>query len=317
MKTGLPDFPRIAVVGHLVYDEITLPDGQITSAPGGISYNIAALTGLMAQGRLLPVCEIGFDIKDLVFETFGFYEVFDKSAIKMTSLPNVVNQLVYDNQGNRAEWNSRRPPPLSLERVPDDIDALLLNFISGNDVTLEELKRFRGRFGGIIYCDFHSLALGHDRDGRRHYRKHPDWREYLSYVDIVQMNQAEFTTNVGSELKNIKKVAADCRTLHEAGPKTALITMGKDGVLLSMQSGDRTFHIPSLDVPAVVDTTGCGDTLAAAMIYHYIVSDDILQSAVKANRYAAAKATFSGLDGFRQIDQILGNIGEAPEPVRV
>ena len=317
MKTGIPDFPRIAVVGHLVYDEITLPGGQTTTAPGGISYNIAALTGLMAQGRLLPVCEIGFDIKDLVFETFGSYDVFDESTIKTTSLPNVVNRLVYDDQGNRDEWNSRRPRPLSLDKIPSDIDALLLNFISGNDVTLDELKRFRGRFGGIVYCDFHSLALGHDRARKRYYRKHPDWHEYLSRVDIVQMNKRELSTIVGRQPDNIKQIAADCRILHEAGPETALITMGKGGVLLSIQSGDQAFHIPSLNVPVVVDTTGCGDTLAAAMIYHYIISGDLLQSALKANRYAAAKATFTGLDGFRQIDDILGNISEATEPVRL
>lgn len=317
METGIPDFPRIAVVGHLVYDEITFPGGEATTALGGISYNIAALAALMAQGKILPVCEIGFDIKDLVFETFGSYEVFDKSAIKMTSLPNVVNRLVYDEKGNRDEWNSRRPPPLSLERVAGDIDALLLNFISGDDVALDELKRFRERFGGIIYCDFHSLALGHDRDGKRYYRKHPDWREYLSLVDMVQMNKAELVTLVGRQTENTGQVAADCRTLHQAGPETALITMGKGGILLSVKSGDQAFHIPSLDVPAVVDTTGCGDTLAAAMIYHYIVSGDLLQAAVKAIRYAAAKATFIGVDGFRRMDEILGNIGEAPEPVRL
>jgi hypothetical protein len=317
MKTGIVDSPRIAVAGHLVYDEITFPGGETTIALGGISYNIAALAALMAQGKIIPVCEIGLDIKDLVFGTFGSYEVFDKSAIKMTSLPNVINRLVYDNQGNRNEWNSRRPQPLLLEAIPDDIDALLLNFISGNDVTLEELRRFPGRFGGIVYCDFHSLALGHDQDGRRYHRRHPDWQEYLSHVDIIQMNLAELATIVGHDSGGKLQIAADCRILHQAGPETALITMGKDGVLLSNQSGDQAFHIPASDVPAVVDTTGCGDTLAAAMTYHYIVSGDLLRSAVKANRYAAAKATFSGVDGFLRMDEILGNIGEGPEPVRL
>lgn len=317
MKTEIPESPRIAVAGHLVYDEITFPDGETTTAPGGISYNIAALTAMMTGGRLFTVCEIGFDIKDLVSETFNSCEVLDKSAIRITSLPNVVNRLVYDKQGNRDEWNSRRPQPLSLDMIPDDIDALLLNFISGNDVTLDELKRFRQRFGGIVYCDFHSLALGHDRDGKRHYRKHPDWREYVSYVDMVQMNKAEFSTIVGRESEGNSQIAADCNILHEAGPQTALITLGKDGVLLSIHSGDQVYHIPSPDVPMVVDTTGCGDTLAAAMTHHYIISRDILQSAVMANRYATAKATFSGLDGFRRMDEILDHIGNATEPVRL
>lgn len=312
----MPDFPRIAIAGHLVYDEITLPDGETTTALGGISYNIAALTSIMAGGRLLTVCEIGVDIKVQVFETFKSYEVFDKSAIRITSLPNVVNRLVYDKQGYRDEWNSRRPKPLSLDGILDDIDALLLNFISGDDVTLDELNRFRKRFEGIVYCDFHSLALGRDRDGKRHYRKHPDWQDYLSYVDMVQMNKAELSTIVGHESAGKSQIAADCKILHEAGPETALITMGKDGVLLSTRSGRQVFDIPSLNV-LEVDTTGCGDTMAAAMIYNYIICGDILQSAVKANRYAAAKATFTGLDGYRRMDEILNVIGEATEPIRL
>ena len=316
MKTNVPDFPEIAVAGHLVCDEITLPDGETTTALGGISYNVAALTSIMAGGRLLTVCEIGLDIKVQVFETFESYEVFDKSAIRITSLPNVVNRLVYNKQGNRDEWNSRRPQPLSLDKIADDIDALLLNFISGDDVTLDELRRFRKRFGGIVYCDFHSLALGHDRDNKRHYRKHPGWHKYLSYVDMVQMNKAELSTIVGYESEEKSQIAADCRILHEAGPQTALITMGEDGVLLSTGSGRQVFHIPSMNVNEV-DSTGCGDTLAAAMIYYYLISGDLLQSALKANRYAAAKATFSGLEGFRRMDEILDYIGKAAEPVRL
>lgn len=316
VKTEIPESPRIAVAGHLVYDEITFADGETTKAPGGISYNIAALTAMMTGGRLLAICEIGVDIKDLVFEAFG-YEVFDKSAITITPLPNVVNRLVYDKQGNRDEWNSRRPQPLSLDMIPDDFDALLLNFISGNDVTLDELKRFRQRFGGIVYCDFHSLALGHDTDGKRNYRKHPDWREYLSYVDMVQMNRAELSTIIGRESEVNSQLAADCNILHDAGPQAALITLGKDGVLLSIQPGDQAYHIPSLDLPMVADTTGCGDTMAAAMTYHYIISCDILKSAVMANRYATAKATFSGLDGYKRMDEILDHIGNAAEPVRL
>ncbi len=316
MKTNIPDFPEIAIAGHLVYDERTLPCGETSTALGGISYNIAALMSIMAGGRLLTICEIGFDVEDKVFQTFGSYKVFDGSAIRITSLPNVVNQLVYDNQGNRDEWNSRRPLPLSLDGIADDIDALLLNFISGDDVTLDELRRFRKRFGGIVYCDYHSLSLGHGRDGKRYYRKHPDWHNYLSYVEIVQMNKTELSTIVGHQSEEKSQIAADCRIIHEAGPETVLITMGKEGVLLSIRSGRQVFHIPSLNV-IEVDSTGCGDTLAAIMMYQYVMSGDILQSALTANRYAAAKATFTGLDGFRRMDEILNGIGEAAEPVRL
>jgi sugar/nucleoside kinase (ribokinase family) len=134
---------------------------------------------------------------------------------------------------------------------------------------------------------------------------------------MVQMNKAEFATIVGRELEAVSEIARDCNVLHGAGPETALITLGEDGVLLSTQCGAQIFHIPALNLPRVVDTTGCGDTLAAAAIYRYILTGDLLQSAVVASRYAAAKATFSGLDGFRRMDEILNDIGHAAEPVRL
>ncbi len=317
MKMVISDFPRIAVTGHLVCDEIAFPDGGTTTALGGISYNIASLIAVMGGSRLLTVCEIGSDIKDLVFKTFGSRDVFDKSMIRITSLPNVVNRLVYDKEGNRDEWNSRRPQPLSLDGITDDIDAMLLNFISGDDVTLDELRRFRRRFGGIIYCDFHSLALGRERNGKRNYRKHPDWNKYLSCVDMVQMNIAEFATIVGQEPGGESRIAGDCRILHEAGPETVLITMGKKGALLSILSGRSAYYLPALKIPLEVDTTGCGDTMAAVMLYHYVMSGDLLQSAAKANRYAAAKATFTGLDGYERMDEILDEIAEIVEPIRL
>ena len=310
------DSPRLAVVGHLVCDRIVLPGGETTEALGGVSYNIAALTSLMKAGRLLPVCEVGEDIKSVLPETFGKSPVFDDSAVKYTSLPNVVNTLVYDSSGSRQEWNSRKPEPLSLVNIPENVDAVLFNFISGDDVTLDELEAFRKRFDGITYCDFHSLALGRSRAGKRFFRTHPRWREYLSPMDVVQMNLAEFAT-IADARGTMREAASRIGIVHENGPETVIITMGKGGFLLSENSGKEIYHVPAVQIPDEVDTTGCGDTLAAALIYHFTVSGDISQSAANANMHAAAKATFSGIDGFADIDRIISSLGPPVEPVRI
>jgi len=309
--------PAIAVAGHLVYDEIVFPDGSSTSAFGGISYNLAALCAIMRDGRLIPVCEIGSDKRRVFDRAFETCAVLDKSLISETTLPNVVNRLVYDREGRRKEWNSRKPEPLSLERIPGSIDALLMNFISGDDVTPGDLRLFRNRFEGIIYIDFHSLALGRLPNGGRDYRYNPSWRDYVSPADILQLNMAELSTITGERYCDPEAIASACKIIHECGPANIIVTMGRGGIIVSVESGSHAHLIPSLKISSEVDSTGCGDTVAAITLYRYLGSMDIIDSVIEASRWAAAKASFTGLEGFKWIENILENIGPSPKPMKI
>jgi len=308
---------QIAAAGHLAADEIIYSDGEKISAPGGISYNLAALLSIMKRGKIIPVCEIGFDIEELFNEYFGKYDIIDSSAVRKTPLPNVVNRLVYDSDGSRNEWNSRIPDQLFLEKLDNKVDAVLMNFISGDDFGVDELTRFRERYGGIIFCDYHSLALGRDSEGKRYFRKHPEWDRYLSQVDIAQMNIAELATISGVEGLSFGNIIAVCSLIHNLGPDICIITLGRNGVVLSMNKGKEVNHIPPVIVHNEIDPTGCGDTFAAVFLHDYLLSGDPLQSAAVANRYAAAKVTFAGLDGFKRINSILEGLGPDAEPVKI
>lgn len=311
------NFPRIAVAGHLVADEIVYSGGDKISALGGISYNLATFLTVMEDGNIIPVCEIGFDIDDLFEEYFGKHDFVDTSAVRKTTLPNVVNRLVYDSDGNREEWNSRIPERLKLDGIGDNIDGVLMNFISGDDFAIDDIGDFRERFRGIVFCDYHSLALGRDKEGKRFFRKHPDWQRYLEQMDIAQMNIAELATISGAGGLSFGNIIAVCSLIHGLGPEICIITLGQNGLVLSTGKGKAVYHIPPINVHNVIDPTGCGDTLAAVFLYNHLKSGDPLQSALAANRYAAAKATFRGLDGFKEINDILQNIGPGAEPVRI
>lgn len=305
------------VAGHLVADEIMYAGGSRVSALGGISYNLMALLSIMKTGKIMPVCEIGLDKEDLFEEYFGKHDIVDSSAVRKTPLPNVVNRLVYSSDGNREEWNSRIPGRLSLEIISSDVDAALMNFISGDDMSVEELTEFRKRFEGIIFCDYHSLALGRDSEGKRYYRKHPDWDKYLSQADIVQMNIAELATISGVKGLSFGNIIAVCGMIHNLHPDICIITLGRNGLVLSIEKGNQVYHIPPVTVHNDIDPTGCGDTLAAVFLYNYLLSCDPLQSAMSANRYAAAKVTFGGLGGFKGMNTILESIGRGAEPVKI
>lgn len=307
----------IAVVGHLVDDEIIRPGGAKISALGGISYNLAALLSIMKKAIIFPVCEIGQDIQAKFNKEFGENEIVDSSGVKILSRPNVVNRLVYDHSGNREEWNSRIPDRLSLVSLSDDIDALLLNFISGDDVGIEELSRFKERSNALIYCDYHSLALGRDDQGKRFYRKHPEWEQYLAQVDIAQMNSKELATITGNESDRAAEIAAGCMMIHRAGPKTVVVTMGRKGAVISLDNGRLKYFLPPIPISQEIDPTGCGDTFASVFLYNYLLTQDPLKSAKIAAGFAAAKATFSGIDGFNRIDDTVRDLKPGSEPIEI
>jgi hypothetical protein len=311
------DNPGIAVAGHLVSDEIIFADGKRVSAPGGISYNLAALLSVMKNGKVIPICEIGSDIEGMFNEYFGKHDFVDTLAVRQTTLPNVVNRLVYDKKGDREEWNSRIPERLSLGAIEKEADAVLLNFISGDDLSIDELTEFRSRFEGIILCDYHSLALGRDSDGKRFYRKHHEWDRYISQANIVQMNVAELATIGGSEGMSFGNIIAICGLIHAHGAEICIITMGPNGAVLSVDRGKAVYHVPPIRIDDEVDPTGCGDTFASVFLYNYLLSDDALHSVEIANCYAAAKVTFAGLDGFGKIGMIMEQMGPAAKPVKL
>jgi len=309
--------PKIAVAGHLVADQIIYADGGRISAPGGIAYNLAALLSIMGSGKIIPVCEIGYDYEELFNEYFGKHDLIDSSAVRRTPLPNVVNRLSYKIDGNREEWNSRIPDRLSLKSIAADVDAVLVNFISGDDVDYEELSEFRNRSGCVIFCDYHSLALGRDDEGKRFHRKHPDGKKYLSPADMVQMNIEELGTISSDGALSFGNIITSCSAIHDLCAHTCIITLGLNGAVLSTEYGKSVYHIPPIAIRNVVDPTGCGDTFAAVFLYSYLLSGDPLNSAVIAGRYAAAKATFAGIDGFRKIDSIMESLDPGLEPVKI
>jgi hypothetical protein len=77
----MQESPRIAVAGHLVADEIIYASGEKISAP----------VSVMEKGRIIPVCEIGYDMEEPFGNYFSGHDIIDSSKIKKTSLPNVVN----------------------------------------------------------------------------------------------------------------------------------------------------------------------------------------------------------------------------------
>lgn len=300
--------PKIALVGHMCKDEIISSNGSLKAAIGGTAYNLAALASVMSSGKILPVCRLGNDMESLAKPLFSLSPLIDTSGVLSSAYPNVIHRLTYLQNGERAEWNSGKQTPLPLDKNCLAADAILLNFISGSDVRLADLKIFKRKYKGLIYSDFHSLSLGYSKDQMRYHRRHPFWREYISAIDMLQMNVGELRTIFGNTMVSVSDIKNAITELHALGPKIINITMGSEGVIVSESASGILDHLKAVQIPQEVDPTGCGDTFAAVFLSNYLNLQDTLKSARTASFYAAAKATFSGLDGFKDIHAIVRNL---------
>lgn len=294
---------NIAVIGHLVRDIIHRPDGRVIESPGGIAYSIAALAALAPDGsKVLPICRIGRDIKFSDLGSLSEDARIDTSAIKQIDAFDEVHELRYESDGYRTEINHNRMRPLSAGLIKPSfrLDAVLINYIGGDEFPPREIDKIKNRFNVPIFIDFHSLALGMNSNNERFFRRHPRWRMYVSRADILQMNNYELKTifrDIDDSDDSILKAASK---LLGCGPDAIIITRGDRAVAACWKEGKRTasalIEVPRVETP--VDPTGCGDTFAAAFLISYLAGLDVPDCCRKAAEMAAKKALFSGLDGF-------------------
>src|SRR5690606_36588495 len=70
------------------------------------------------------------------------------------------------------------------------IDALYINFLSGNEMGVDIAEKISG-LDIPVFADLHSLFLGPPGDGPRARRRLPDWERWLGCFDAVQLNENE------------------------------------------------------------------------------------------------------------------------------
>ena len=176
----------------------------------------------------------------------------------------------------------------------------IVNFISGRDVSLRSLEKFRRYYHGRIYMDIHSLTLGKRKSGKRYFRKPANWKRYCACADYLQMNKEEF------ELLSGKATTADSmRTLFKEFEKGILkalhITMGAHGSFLvyRLKSKITVKLIKPPEISRLRDTTGCGDVFGAGFMAAIMKEHSIYSGTRLANRAAAQNCRFAGIEDLK------------------
>jgi len=295
----------ITVIGHLCLDIIEFPDGKEAQGYGGIFFSIAALANLLGPNdTVLPIFGVGKADYDSFIERLKAYPNVNTSGIFKFSGPTNQVRLSYSSKEKRIERSEHISEPISWKRIRPflESDMILVNMISGFDITLETLDEIRMEVREKqtpIYLDVHCLACGINQDFTRFFRAIDTWRRWFFMLHGVQMNEDE-AANISTErfddstlAKHV--LALDTKTLH--------ITRGEHGstVFINEHKNIQRFDVAGIEPEKAVDTTGCGDVFTAAYCAYYIKKKDIAASTEFAVRVASFNAQ---LPGSKEIDKL-------------
>ena len=300
------------VIGEPCVDLIHKDNGSIEHSYGGVLYSIISLAVLSAAGDTIrPLMNLGEDEYDNITSILKNYPKIQLDGINKVTHPTKKVHLFLSNYGSgkkakieHSGTDSYTIPFENIQPFLENADTLLINMVSGVDISLETLKKIRQEFKGFIHIDIHNLVMRTNAEGFREHTNLPDWREWCTNSDTVQMN--EFEVGVMSrEKRNDYEIAEEILINLNKEMKGIVVTRGKLGVSGFTKKeksfgGENFFDLDKIDVPAVenprfVDTTGCGDVFGASFTVDITRTKDFKKALHFATRIASYKTSFSGI----------------------
>ncbi|MDH7604281.1 MAG: carbohydrate kinase family protein [Melioribacter sp.] len=212
--------------------------------------------------------------------------------IHLDDMPEVFLK-IYEHK-ERDEFYKNISSSLPVEKINNwlSFDGILINMITGFDITYEQLKNVRHNFNGLIYFDVHTLSRGVDENLKREFRTIPDVENWLSNVDIIQCNESELKTIFNYDDKKII-----IENILKYGPRALILTKGNKGAeIFYIDKGE----IKNLSVTAekveIKNKIGCGDIFGAVFFYTYLNTNDLLISLRTANKIAAKSVSSNNIE---------------------
>jgi sugar/nucleoside kinase (ribokinase family) len=254
-----------------------------------------------------PVFGVGQADAEALLEQLKQYKNIDTSGIfKFKGQTNQVHLYYSKDAGVRIECSKNISAPIPFTRIKPylDGDGVLINMISGTDITLETLDyiRMEIRERSIpIHFDFHSLTCGIDQEFKRFRRPLTDWRRWCFMLNSIQMSEEE-ALGLSAERYDETTLTNHLMPLMV---ETLIITRGERGATVIVQDIHKKLTRKDFDGISfgdAIDATGCGDVFGAVFFYQHLKSKDSFIAAEFANKAAALNATMKNsqeLDGLR------------------
>lgn len=309
---------QFLVIGEPCVDLIHKHDGEIVSSYGGVLYSVISLAVLAGNNdTIIPVMNLGSDEYENIIRILKKYNNIVLDGVYKVDHPTRKVRLFYNMyySGHSARMETSTAPTYTLEyekieRFIPGTDAILINMISGVDITLETMLKIREKFNGYIHIDIHNLVMKTNKDGTREHTNLKDWQKWCSGADTVQMNEFE-VKSMSRTKKNEYEVVEEILINQKNNVKGVIVTKGKIGVSgyrkKEKKFGNQSFFdldkndISAIENPKFKDSTGCGDVFASSFTLDYCKNRDFVKSLHYANRISSYNTS---LEGIEELDKL-------------
>jgi pfkB family carbohydrate kinase len=281
---------KLLIIGHSVEDHIIDNHKEIIK-PGGIYYSVSTLTSIAPDTKIFLCTYAEKDNYSL------FADVYERCAPDfihyIDSIPKVSLTIHGLKERDERYNNVIRNLDIPYERL-NEFDGILINMITGYDIGLEQLKKIRQNFSGVIYMDVHTFSRGLDHHGHRGFRKIEGFNEWAQCIDIIQVN--EYEAKAITQYEEEHQIA---RKILNIGTKQLIITKGETGAkLFYIRNNELNFMFQAALKINSVNKIGLGDVFGSAYLYNYIKSGDLflsLNAAINSSGIAAGSDGLSKL----------------------
>jgi len=295
---------NIVVLGHLVLDEIHPHRGPVIESLGGIYFPVAAFGALAAERDIVRPCvPVGADAWDSILKAAAAFPRIDRSHFRRTADPNTRVRLFHDE---KSEYNTQLvrslppiPPELFLHALPD-ADLVYVNFMTGEDMTIDSAEMIRQATRGLIYLDLHMIAYRVGADGHRFPHRVSAWERWASFPDVMQCNERELAALIPGEEDEAGRAAG---LPGSGGLRMLVVTKGARGA--TVYSTDGRFDILPLGIERIVDSTGCGDIFGSTFAYFLAAGVPTEAAGAKAAVAGAFAAGIPGSHGMERLPEFI------------
>lgn len=319
---------KLGVIGEPCIDYIHRENKEPGKTLGGILYSVVSLALIAKEDEIYPIFNLGDDEYDYILHFLGQFKNIKtdyinkvKHDVRVVNLyynkaqgvefvcPETGTTKIYDREENSTE--PTEPVEFSvIEPALHNLNALLINMISGIDITLDTLKQVRTVFPGHIHLDVHNIVMKTNDKGERIQKPVQEWFDWCCQCNTLQMNESEINIISPERLKE-RDFAEKVLTTDGNGPGALIVTRGRSGVTLYVKKeknvlGEHFSDVDKKDIAAIErdnfkDSTGCGDVLASSFLFKMASGHDFETAINFANKMAGFKATLQGVEELYQL----------------
>jgi len=292
---------NLLIIGQSVADIIDFK-GERTLKPGGIFYSIIALNNFKEnQDKISLVTAV--DKKHYLLFKEEYEKLNEKIFNQVGNIPRVHLKIEQEEERHEMYENINQNLTFNIKDL-NLFDGILINMITGFDITLEQLKEIRKNYKGLIYFDVHTLSRGLDEKMQRNFRIIPGFKKWASNIDIIQVNKNELKTLTEKETE--EEIIGE---VFNYGVKYLILTLEDEGAKIFFIDDDvvKSLYEPAIKVN-VKNKIGCGDVFGALFFYSYISGrkefpehKNISKALKAANTAAGCAASYGDMSEFKNL----------------